>query len=263
VHWLQSEDATDRYRAQSAIHLAGIAALCRAIDDPSVEARRAALAALARLRAGHRHTAAKVRDRLANDPDDEVRGSAARYLAEVDNERFEVLKLLHAKLMDPRAGYWTRLGAADGVTRIATSLGTGRVLTAVPSIIDTLETVLTDRYSTVRTRAIEALAAIGGPRVPDLVAWLVYDRDPSVRATAVSTLVALRVPGALATACAVLREDPSYFVRESAARALAGYDDALAADALRAALNDVHEFVRGEATRSLTVVLAARGEKWR
>jgi HEAT repeat protein len=253
VHWLSSEDITDRYRAQTGLHCAGLAALCRAIHDPSVTARRTAVATLARLRTGHRHTGAKMRDRLANDPDDEVRGAAARYLAAVGNDRFEALRLLHATLRDSRA-YWTRLGALDGITRIATDLGTSRVLATVPDLLDTLETTLSDRNLALRSHAIDTLAAIGGTRVPEMIGSMVYDRDAVVRARAVSALVTLRVPDASTTVRAILREDPDYFVRESAARALAEYPGTEVADALRAALNDVNEHVRLDAIGSLAVV---------
>jgi HEAT repeat protein len=257
VHWLTSDDAADRYRAQSGLHCAGVAALCRAVDDPAVEARRAAVAALARLRTGHRHTTAKMRDRLANDPDDEVRGAAAKYLAAGANEPFDALKLLHATVRNSLAGYWTRLGALEGITRIATDLGASRVLSAVPDLPDALEATLSDRWVPLRFGAVKAVAAVGGPRAADMVSWMVYDRDEVVRAIAVSALVTLRAPGALATARTILREDPHYLVRESAARSLAEYAAVEAADALRAGLNDVNEHVRLGAIGSLAVVAGA------
>jgi HEAT repeat protein len=260
VGWLGSPNAADRYRGQRALRDAAAAAACRALDDPAVESRRSAVATLAELRTAHPHTIVKLRRLLGHDPDDEVRGGAARCIGVTAFLASEAIEALSTTLRDTGAGPETRLGAIAGLTPHAARLGSVGMLSTAPDLIDTLAVALRDRWVPLRAAAIQTLVAMGGPRVPAVLAPLLADENHHVRAEALVAHVAMRASDALELACRALRDDGSYHVREAAAAALARLGDERAVPVLRAALSDPDQFVRAEATRALSVFEAEPGE---
>ncbi|MFC9994732.1 fumarate reductase/succinate dehydrogenase flavoprotein subunit [Nocardia sp. NPDC127526] len=102
----------------------------------------------------------------------------------------------------------------------------------------------------VRIAAARGLATIGAGGL-DTVRLLVGDRDPLVRAAALTALSRLGTADDAPTLAAALR-DSAWQVREGAARGLPSAGPELAAEPLRAALADVHPDVRKAAVLTLT-----------
>src|SRR5262249_24565529 len=103
----------------------------------------------------------------------------------------------------------------------------------------------------VRSRASDALARIGGPRVVDAVLALVMDKDENVQRAAIEILVVCRDKRALETLIEATK-DKDWWVSERAADALAELGDAKALPALLEMVD--------KNNRSLPVALAAVGK---
>lgn len=140
-------------------------------------------------------------------PSDRVRAAAARALERVRDPR--TAPKLRALLTDPSP--MVRSSAMCALAEL-------RDRSAAPLIRDQLS----DRDPNVRLFALRALRRIGDPSIAaDVRRALREDREPLVRATAVTTLADL-LDGAAAPDLAATTADPAPLVRYEAAAALAG-----------------------------------------
>lgn len=203
-------------------------ALMRAVDDPSPDVARAALARLPRL-AGPGE-AAYLRRRLLEVDLAVVRAWAAALRALGDEAAVPVAA---RGLTAPRPG--TRMAAA-------VALGELRDPRAVTPLIH----ALADPIAGVRRSALDALALLGPePRVREACGGRLFDRDAGVRCAAVHALsaVAIDADGWLRAAL----DDPSTRVR----RELAGYVPSLRTGTAEMLLRDADADVRAAAAWAL------------
>lgn len=260
LRWFESGDEVIRFRAVSTLIACASRSrtLLRAVDDPSVKIRRAAVGALTRLRIKDGPVVERIYEVLRDDPDDEVRGHAARYVGEIDNQYWRATAALHRALTDPASGEETRTGAIKGLAAQAAVRGPGPIVASAPDLVATLTAQLADPWYAIRFAAVEALERLGSPDVVAPLWRMVTDPRALVRGCAVNALMSLRADGVLPVACRIVRSDPDYFARELVATGLAriGGDEAISA--LRAALGDEVGFVRHKALQSL-VALLGRG----
>ena len=120
--------------------------------------------------------------RALEDPDDEVRGKAARALGTLGDRR-AVARLLDRLMADPAPFVRARIAAALGRYD-------------APEVVDRLVRGLGDRAWWVRMRSVEALEQIGAPAEGALLAAL-EDSDPEIRLRAAMGLERLGVPARL------------------------------------------------------------------
>lgn len=117
--------------------------------------------------------------------------------------------------------------------------------------LDALTTAAADSSAAVRLAAARGFGAVGDPRGATALLALATDDDDQVRAAALNAFGLLGCTGqAVALAVTALRE-PSWQVRQSAARALGSAEEAVAAGPLVAASTDDNLDVRKAAVQSL------------
>lgn len=105
----------------------------------------------------------------------------------------------------------------------------------------------------IRTAVAAGLAALADPASDGVIAGLVEDSDPGVRAAAVKAAGSIGCPGPLADrAIGYLAAEQPWQVREGAATALGGAHPSTATGPLLGALHDPHPDVRKAAVRALT-----------
>ncbi|WP_067825641.1 fumarate reductase/succinate dehydrogenase flavoprotein subunit [Nocardia inohanensis] len=113
-----------------------------------------------------------------------------------------------------------------------------------------LTTAAHDENREVRIAAAKGLATVGQGGVA-AVRTLITDRDPLVRAAALTALARLGDAGDAPNLAAALR-DSAWQIREGAARGLSAIGAELAAEPLTAALSDVHPDIRKAAVLTLS-----------
>ncbi len=196
------------------------------------------------------------------DPDIAVRAAALAGLREL----VEILPATtgladHADSADPqvRAGVVDllralRSGSADLFGKAVTDTDHHVRIEGVRALVsvddwNTLTTAAHDENREVRIAAALGLATIGQGGA-ETVRALTVDRDPLVRAAALSALARLGGPQDAPALTAALA-DSAWQVREGAVRGWAGLGPDLAADPLRGALDDPHPDVRKAAVLTL------------
>lgn len=158
--------------------------------------------------------------------------------------------LLRERLMRDPSGRVRRAAAeAAGILRLS-------------SLRQNLATLLAgDRDPLVRAECARAIGRIPGANGDPLLAALVSDRAPEVRALSAEALASLRIQGSPDLLRGVAQQDPSVFVRISAIRALAEIDPSGSYDLFLATWKDSSDLeLRVEGYRGLQ--LSGRGEGW-
>ncbi len=112
-----------------------------------------------------------------------------------------------------------------------------------------LASAATDAAREVRVAVAAGLGTIGDPRATDTVAGLAEDRDPLVRAAALTAAADLGTGGELARLAVIAVADPAWQVRRGAATALGALD--APSPSLLEALTDEHPNVRRAAVQAL------------
>ncbi|MBJ8348062.1 fumarate reductase/succinate dehydrogenase flavoprotein subunit [Antrihabitans sp. YC2-6] len=163
-----------------------------------------------------------------------------------------VVDLLRALKAGSRAQFATALSDADHRVRIEAVRG-------LVSLDDwaSVATGSSDSSREVRVAVAQGLATIGAGGI-EAVRALVDDRDPLVRAAALTAFAALHGDDADAHILAVALKESAWQVRQGAARGLAGTDPDTAIPTLAVALEDPHLDVRKAAVLSLSTWPAAR-----
>ncbi|BBZ46569.1 hypothetical protein MPRM_38500 [Mycobacterium parmense] len=223
-----SECTEDDEWAQAAPYFAA------ALSDPSDEVRAAAMKLLRELVEVIEPGAEFVRHlrRAAAGPDPGVRASAIEALW---RHRISGEDELRSLFDDP-----------DETVRCSAVLG----FVSIDSL-DALAVASADAASAVRLAAARGFAAVGDPRGVTALLTLAGDTDEQVRAAALDAFGALGCTGDAVTVAAAALREPSWQVRQSAARALGSAEEALAAECLVAASADDNLDVRKAAVQSL------------
>ncbi|WP_216892377.1 fumarate reductase/succinate dehydrogenase flavoprotein subunit [Nocardia alni] len=236
-----------------------VAELTSYLEDPDPRVRATAVSALTE---GTPEGFSESLIAVLADPDGAVRAAALAGLREL----VEILPATtgladHADSVDPqvRAGVVDllralRSGSADLFGKAVTDTDHHVRIEGVRALVSiddwsTLTTAAHDENREVRIAAALGLATIGHGGA-DTVRALTVDRDPLVRAAALSALARLGGPQD-ATALTAALADSAWQVREGAVRGWAGLGPVLAADPLHGALADPHPDVRKAAVLTL------------
>lgn len=182
----------------------------------------------------------RIRERL-RDQNADVRATAVFVLTEKDPE-------------GARAPALAALEDDDGFVRATAARCLGDL--ADPAFVPVLARhVLEDADWHVRQRAVEALAAIGGPEAAAAVLPALEDPVSEVRLAAVKGTADLDPALAVTRLASIVTDDPEWEIRVQAAGALGRTASPDALGALEVAARDENEFVRAAATRALNEVV--------
>jgi HEAT repeat protein len=175
-----------------------------------------------------------------DDPDRDVRWNAVIALGAIGRLAYEAVpRLLQALQTSNDRGY---------TCRIAEALGNIGDQQAVAPLIRTLEN------KQVRSSAARAIGKIRNPAAISALLHQSFDDDSTVRWAVIEALGDIGTPkdkDVVNRLMKVLREDGHVAVRRTAARSLAKVGDPMSVSALKEALNDKEEFVRGDAQAAI------------